>query len=82
MWTLSSDVKAHSDTAYGDGFLGPHTDSTYLKDAPGMMLFCCVEREGEGGDSLLVDGFAAAEELRREDPEAFHVLSSVPVRAR
>ena len=75
-------IKAHSDTAYGDGFLGPHTDCTYAEDAPGPMLFCCVDREGEGGESILVDGFAAAEEMRVEDPSAFATLTNVGVKAR
>ena len=82
MWTLSSELQPHADTAYSPGFLGPHTDSTYCQDAPGMLLFCCTEREGEGGESLLVDGFAAAGDMREEDPDAFTTLTSVPVKAR
>jgi gamma-butyrobetaine dioxygenase len=33
----------------------------------------------EGGTSLFADGFALAEELRAIDPEAFEILTSLPV---
>jgi trimethyllysine dioxygenase len=32
-----------------------------------------------GGTSLLVDGFACAEELRKSNPSAFEILSSTPI---
>ena len=32
---------------------------------------------GAGGESQFVDGFAAAEHLRRQDPEAYEILSRV-----
>ncbi len=79
MWPLSSSVKAHDDTAYTNSYLEPHTDSTYSIDAPGLQLFVCLERDGTGGDSVLVDGFAIAEELRTEDPKAFETLTTVSV---
>jgi trimethyllysine dioxygenase len=79
MWPLSSSVKAHDDTAYTNSYLEPHTDSTYCIDAPGLQLFVCLERDGIGGDSVLVDGFAIAEALRREDPKAFETLTTVSV---
>jgi trimethyllysine dioxygenase len=79
MWPLSSSVKAHDDTAYTNSYLEPHTDSTYCLDAPGLQLFVCLERDGIGGDSVLVDGFAIAEALRAEDPKAFETLTTVSV---
>lgn len=81
LWTLSSEMTDHNDTAYSQTYLEPHTDSTYSIDAPGLQLFCCVEREGEGGESILVDGFAIAETLRRQYPSAFEVLSRVVVQS-
>lgn len=33
----------------------------------------------KGGESEVVDGFHMAEQLRREDPEAFRTLSSLRV---
>lgn len=76
VWELNSDVTDHADTAYSTTYLEPHTDGTYLHDAPGLQLFGCQDREGEGGQSILIDGFAAAAELPTEHAE---VLSSVAV---
>ncbi|MFV2039272.1 MAG: TauD/TfdA family dioxygenase, partial [Acidimicrobiales bacterium] len=82
MWRLSSEMVDHQDSAYSTTFLEPHTDSTYMTDAPGTQLFCCLERTGTGGESILVDGFAIAAALRADAPEAFEVLSSLDVPAR
>lgn len=82
MWRLSSEMTDHSDTAYSQTFLEPHTDATYVPDAPGLQMFCCIERDGTGGESILVDGLAAAEDLRAADPAAFATLTSVPVPGR
>ncbi len=79
MWTLSSAVTDHEDSAYSTTFLEPHTDGTYTVDAPGLQLFACLERAGTGGESILVDGFAAAERVRGADPEAFAALERVDV---
>ena len=79
MWPLSASIKAHDDTAYTNSYLEPHTDSTYCHDAPGLQLFVCLERDGMGGDSVLVDGFAIAAALRVEDPKAFETLTTVSV---
>jgi trimethyllysine dioxygenase len=78
-WTLSSEVIAHADSAYGADTLEPHTDGCYSHDGPGMQMFVCSERTGAGGESVLVDGFAAAEDLRSSEPDAFAILCSVEV---
>lgn len=80
-WTLSSDVTAHADSAYGADTLEPHTDGSYSHDGPGMQMFVCSERTGDGGESVLVDGFAAAEALRESDPGSFQLLCDVEVPA-
>ena len=82
MWRLSSEMTDHSDTAYSQTFLEPHTDATYVPDAPGLQMFCCLERDGTGGESILVDGLAAAEDLRATDPAAFATLTRVVVPGR
>lgn len=82
MWRLATDVVDHFDSAYDTTYLEPHTDATYMTDAPGTQLFCCVERTGTGGESILVDGLAIAEELRRCAPHHFAVLTSQDVPAR
>ena len=82
MWRVATDVVDHFDSAYDTTYLEPHTDATYMTDAPGTQLFCCTERTGTGGESILVDGFAIAEDLRRNAPEHFETLTSVVVPAR
>lgn len=81
MWTLSSEVTEHADTAYGAETLEPHTDGSYSHDGPGTQMFVCEERTGAGGESVLVDGFAAAEQLRSDEPDAFEILTRVSVPA-
>ncbi|MEM7273529.1 MAG: TauD/TfdA family dioxygenase [Actinomycetota bacterium] len=81
VWPLSSELTDHADTAYGQSYLEPHTDGTYCHDGPGLQLFVCAERTGTGGESILVDGFAVAETLRRTDPEAYELLTTVSVPA-
>ncbi|HEY2549267.1 MAG TPA: TauD/TfdA family dioxygenase [Streptosporangiaceae bacterium] len=44
-----------------------------------VKLLCCIEDAGQGGASILVDGFKAAAELRATDPDAFAMLTSTPV---
>lgn len=80
-WDFTANME-RADTAYTTLAITPHTDSTYSHDAPGLQMFHVIEFDGEGGESVLVDGFAIAEEIRREDPEAFRILSTVEVPAR
>ncbi len=79
LWSLSAEFTGHEDTAYSTQHLEPHTDSTYSHDAPGLQGFLCQVFDGTGGESILVDGFALAEEMRREAPELFKVLCEVAV---
>ncbi len=79
MWDLAPDLTDHADTAYTSIYLAPHTDGTYSHDAPGLQFFLCVAPAVEGGESLLVDGFAIAAELAGADPEAYVDLASIPV---
>ena len=81
LWDLASDVDHHDDTAYTQTFLAPHTDGTYSHDAPGLQMFCCVERSGTGGESIIVDGMAVARDLAAEHPEHFETLTRVGVPA-
>jgi gamma-butyrobetaine dioxygenase len=58
--------------------LAPHTDEPFRYSPPGIIAFHAISPATEGGDSILIDGFRLAEEVRRRDPEAFQLLSSVP----
>jgi [2-(trimethylamino)ethyl]phosphonate dioxygenase len=59
--------------------LGNHTDNPYRDPVPQLQLLHCLEAAGEGGESVVVDGFAAAERLRGEEPDAFELLARTTV---
>ncbi len=56
----------------------PHTDNPYRDPVPTIQLLHCLRDAAAGGDTLLIDGFAAAALLREEDPAAFAVLTATP----
>lgn len=75
-WDFTSDLSL-KDTAYTSLALGAHTDTTYFTDPAGLQMFHLLSHTaGEGGSSLLVDGFAAAKELALTFPKAFDILST------
>lgn len=59
--------------------LDPHTDDPYRYTPSGASVLHCVESRTEGGESILVDGFAVAADLRRDCPEMFEILSTTAV---
>jgi gamma-butyrobetaine dioxygenase len=65
-----------ADTSLG---LGVHSDNPYRHPSPGVQLLHCLVADAPGGDTVLVDGFSAAETLRQENPGAFALLSTVPM---
>ena len=75
--------KADADSnAYTAFNLPLHTDLPTRELQPGLQFLHCLVNDGEGGESIFVDGFAIAEALREEDPEAFHSLCDIPVEFR
>ncbi|MCJ8337941.1 MAG: TauD/TfdA family dioxygenase [Pseudomonadales bacterium] len=78
-WPLSSEVKHHDDSAYTTDFLAPHTDACYYYNAAGLQMFNCMEFDGSGGESVLVDGFAIARRIQAERPDLYEILSRVAV---
>ena len=78
MWDFTADL-AKADTAYTNLELRPHTDGTYSHDAPGVQLLHCLQFEGTGGESTMVDAFAIAHRLAAEAPQHHATLSSVAV---
>ena len=78
-WDFSPGLE-HGDTAYTTLGLPPHTDGTYFADPPGVQALHCLAHDGEGGNSIMVDGFAALAALQAQDPDAYHILASTPVR--
>ncbi|MEU2430212.1 TauD/TfdA family dioxygenase [Streptomyces sp. NPDC007861] len=65
--------------AFTGARITPHTDNPYRDPVPTLQLLHCLTNAARGGDSGLVDGFHAASLLRAEDPEAYEVLTRVPV---
>lgn len=57
----------------------PHIDDAFYYSQPGIDIFHCLVNTDEGGESIYVDGFAIAEALRVEAPEAYGLLTTVPV---
>lgn len=56
-----------------------HVDLPTREYQPGYQFLHCIVSEADGGNSVLMDGFAAAERLRRQDGEAFDLLTNEPV---
>ncbi|PGH23316.1 trimethyllysine dioxygenase [Polytolypa hystricis UAMH7299] len=80
-WDFTSDLSM-KDMAYTTQELGAHTDTTYFTEPAGLQMFHVLSHTGgSGGASLLVDGFAAAQTLYREDPDAYNSLKTVLVNA-
>ncbi len=69
---------------FSNAALAPHTDNPYRDPVPTLKLLHCLKNgeAADGGESLLVDGFAVAEELRSTAPDHFNLLGSVNVRFR
>lgn len=60
--------------------LEAHTDTTYFTDPAGLQAFHLLSHQnGNGGASLLVDGFRAAEILRTESPKDFDTLCEIKI---
>lgn len=93
-----SDGGSIADSAYGSTSLPLHTDMTYMSNPPGVQIFLMVQPATAttstlscdqdskpitpNGQSVYLDGFAAAEQLRKENPDAFHLLASTQRRYR
>ena len=70
---------APGNLAFTSRAIRPHTDNPYRDPAPTVQLLHCLRAAGEGGDTGLVDGFAAAAAFRAADPESFATLARTPV---
>lgn len=78
-WEFTSDLEK-KDSAYSQMALEAHTDTTYFTDPAGLQAFHLLSHQnGNGGASLLVDGFRAAEILRTESPKDFDRLCEITI---
>jgi Taurine catabolism dioxygenase TauD, TfdA family/Gamma-butyrobetaine hydroxylase-like, N-terminal len=82
-WGKVFDVRSMVDSnslAYTNLPLVAHTDEAYRDPAPTVQLQHVLRADVSGGASTLVDGFRVAADLRRDDPEAFRLLSTTVLR--
>ncbi len=79
------DVRSKPDPenlAYTPVELHPHTDLPNREALMGLQLLHCLRHDATGGESVLVDGCAAAASLAAEHPGDYELLAAVPVRYR
>jgi gamma-butyrobetaine dioxygenase len=77
-WEVISLPRPNSN-AYTALALNCHTDLPNWESPPGIQFLHCLDNAATGGESVFVDGFKVAEELRRHAPDAFDLLASVPL---
>ncbi|XP_028650051.1 gamma-butyrobetaine dioxygenase [Erpetoichthys calabaricus] len=77
-WQVQDKTDANN-VAYTSEKLNLHTDYPALHHPPGVQFLHCLKQAVEGGESEIVDGFHVANLLRKTNPEAFSILSSVKV---
>jgi len=63
--------------AYTSVALPLHTDLANQELPPGYQFLHCLKNEAQGGESLLADGFAIAEQMRRQQPAMYQLLIKV-----
>ena len=54
----------------------------YLFVSQTVFLHCIKQHEGEGGETMLADGFKAAKILRETDPTSYDILCRTILRFR
>ncbi|CAH3028466.1 unnamed protein product, partial [Porites evermanni] len=66
--------------AYSDVELALHMDLMYYESPPGLQLLHCLrfDPEVEGGESIFVDAFEVAKDLRKQFPDDFNNLVRIP----
>ncbi|CAH3017916.1 unnamed protein product, partial [Porites evermanni] len=66
--------------AYSDVELALHMDLMYYESPPGLQLLHCLryDPEVEGGESIFVDSFEVAKDLRKQFPDDFNDLVRIP----
>ncbi len=78
LWQFAAN-EGMDDSAYTPKELRPHTDGTYSHDAPGLQMLLCCNYNAEGGDSIMVDGFALHDWMRANHPEEANTLAEVSI---
>ncbi len=71
-----------TDLAYTPIHLNAHSDGPYRKPVPSIQMLHCLQNDTSGGESTLVDGFGASQELKAVDSEAYRALTETAVEFR
>ncbi|CUH54092.1 2-trimethylaminoethylphosphonate dioxygenase [Shimia marina] len=66
--------------AYTGLGLQAHTDNPYRDPVPSLQVLSCLENSAEGGENMVVDGFACALRLKEINPEGFDLLCKYTAR--
>ena len=69
-----------NDLAYTSLALSPHTDNPYRNPVPCIQLLHCIKSNVSGGLSTLVDGYTVTEDLKKENPDFYGVLTDIKVK--
>ncbi|KAF9946738.1 hypothetical protein BGZ72_011190 [Mortierella alpina] len=76
-WDVKSIPNAKN-VAYTNLNLGLHMDLLYMEAPPGLQLLHSLENSVPGGTSIFMDSFKAVELLKKEHPEDYKILTTVP----
>ena len=75
-WTIEATVEPVT-AVESERSLRVHTDLPYRVVAPGVQFLLAAVTDVDGGASTLVDGYAIAERIRHDDPDAWRLLTDV-----
>ncbi len=67
------------DRGHDNAYLPSHVDNPYRNPIPTVQLLHFMRSSVSGGETTLVDGIRIAEEIQARDPEAFELLTTIPV---
>ena len=67
-------------SAYSTIGIGLHTDASYYCQPMGIQIFHVLEHKGNGGETMLSDGFSALKILLEQDQDAFKFLTEYNLR--
>jgi hypothetical protein len=60
---------------FSDAELLPHTERSCMTAPPHLLMLMCLAPGRHGGETLLIDGRSVAEDLARNEPESWRLLS-------
>ncbi len=73
-------ISRPNNTAYTAQALRNHTDLPYFEYAPGYQFLHCLVNDANGGLSSVVDGFAVANYIKRNEKDIFNILTKTYVK--